>query len=357
MFQYARPSADNLINNLPDILKSSRQFLAWNEVDGKKVPHTPDGRWGNYQDPNCWRTFDDTIDLLDQRRAFGIGLVIPSPQQVETLPEFNLVAGLVAFDGDGKRSPIATAYQVPNHISNYIRSAQSYSEFSPSLKGLRALAFGTLPTAKQSITKHFDDGTELSLYRAGWVTLTGLPCADSPPTIEHRQHILDQIVAELWPDLKAAVKQWASPALRPIYEGENFVLDWNHTVPDGRIRQFIQGWNRTPKQVRDITETWELKRGWNHGNTPDSSMYTKRIVEEALRLRPLFGWSLQDVVDIVMTFCKRNQLDWSFGRAKKQIFDGQQRILFTASRPELYRPPNLVSAVVFNTTNTPPVDM
>jgi hypothetical protein len=337
MIEYARPSVDNLINNLPDILKSSRQYLVWDvEAGGKKVPLKPDGRsWGNYQDPNCWRTFGTAIDLLDRRRAFGIGLVIPSPQQVETLLEFNLVADLVAFDGDAKRSSVAAAYQVPTHISSYIRSVQSYSEFSPSLKGVRALVFGTLPTAKQSITKHFDDGTELSLYRAGWVTLSGLSCADSPPTIEHRQEAIDRILAELWPELKAgtgAVKERASAAIPPVYEGENFILDWSRIASEGLIREFIQGWRRTPKQVRDITETWELNRGWNHGNTPDSSMYTKRIVEEALWLRPSFGWTLQDVVDIVITFCKKNQLCWSFGRAKKQIADAERYIANTCQR-------------------------
>jgi hypothetical protein len=359
MSQYARPSVDNLINNLPVVLKSSRQFLAWNEVDGKKAPLKQDGTsWGNYRDPSSWRTFDDVIDLLDRGKAFGIGLALPSQKQADILADFNLITGLVASDGDAKRSPSTTPYQVPTHISDYIRSAQSYSEFSPSLKGLRALVFGTLPTEKQNITKSFDDGTELSLYRGGWVTLSGLIYEDSSPTIEHRQEIIDQIFAELCPEFipcTPAAKE-SSAGVTPVREAENFILDWSRTASESHIRQFLQGWNRTPKQLQDMTETWELKRGWNHGNTPDNSMYTKRIVEEALWLRPFFHWSLQYVVDIVITFCKRNQLDWSFGRAKKQIFDWQQRILATARRPELYLPASLVSAVVFDTTKpTPPL--
>jgi primase-polymerase (primpol)-like protein len=68
---------------LPDELKASRQFLAWNlEAGGKKVPFKEDGSsWGNYQDANCWRTFENAIDLLDRRRAFGIGLVLCGPQK------------------------------------------------------------------------------------------------------------------------------------------------------------------------------------------------------------------------------------------------------------------------------------
>jgi hypothetical protein len=46
-------------------------------------------------------------------------------------------------------------------------------------------------------------------------------------------------------------------------------------------------------------------------------LYTKRIVEEALWLRRKFGWTLQDVVDIVITFCKKNHLCWSFGPCQK----------------------------------------
>jgi len=331
--QYARPSVDNLVNNLPSVLKSSRQFLAWKvERDGKKVPLKPDERsWGNYKDPACWRTFDDAIGLLDSGRAFGIGLTLPSPEQIKALPEFNLIGGLIAFDGDAKRSSMAAPYNVPAHISDCVRSLRSYSEFSPSLKGLRALAFGTIPTEHQNITKHFGDGTELSLYRGGWVTLSGLTFGDSPATIEPRQPAIDRILAEFWPELNGGTRAAEGPisaATPPICEGEAFILDWRRGVSEDRIRQFIHGWNRTRKQLADITATWELNRGWNHGNTPDSSMYTKRIVEEALwlRLRHYRSWTLQDVVDIVITFCKKNRLQWSFGRAKKQIADGLAHI-------------------------------
>ena len=325
--EYARPSVDNLINNLPSVLKPLDQFPLWNEErGGKKVPLKPDGTsWGNPQDPKCWRSFNDALDLLDRRRACGIGLVLPSPEQIKALPQLNLIGGLIAFDGDAKRSSLATPYKVPAHISDYVRSAESYSEFSPSLKGLRALAFGSIPTENQNITKRFGDGTELSLYRGGWVTLSGQPLEDSPSTIEHRQQAIDRIVADLWPELNVsnlAVSERTSPTISPVYEGQHFILDWSRSVSENRIREFIQGWKRTPKQLADIVGTWELRRGWNHGNTPDCSFYTKRIVEEALWLRPFFQWTLQDVVDIVVTFCKKNQLEWSFGRAKKQIADG-----------------------------------
>ena len=245
VIHYTPPSVDNLVNNLPDVLKSSRQFLPWVPREGKKVPLKANGNeWGNYNDPTGWRTFPEALDLLDRGKAFGVGLVLSSQQDAASLPDFNLITGIVAVDGDAKRSPVATPYNVPENISSYIRSLRSYSEYSTSLMGQRVLVFGTIPTQKQHMTKTFGDGTELGLYRAGWVTLSGLALVDSFPTIEHRQHALDQIVCELWPPADIELTTRSAP--KPISFAQNFVLDWNRTVSDARVRQFIQGHNRTP---------------------------------------------------------------------------------------------------------------
>ena len=87
------PLISDLEANIPAILKSSRQFIPWRlEHEDRKVPLKPDGSsWGNYKDPKCWRTFDETMDLIRQGRAFGMGLALPSQKQIEALPEFNLI--------------------------------------------------------------------------------------------------------------------------------------------------------------------------------------------------------------------------------------------------------------------------
>ena len=325
---FARASVDNLVNNVPDSLKAARQFVVWDLKSGrKKVPRKPNGSaWGNYRDPQCWRTFNDAVEMVDRCKAFGIGLVLASDQEAVSLPHFNLIPGLVALDGDAKQSESARPLQVPENIFRYMRHLESYSEFSPSLKGVRSIAFGTLPTDKQNLRKILEGGTEISLYRSGWVTLTGLAIAESPPTIEHRQSALDQIVTELWPDLEVGAGAGDLQPLADLPRSDSFesafVLDWARTTSEERIQQFIRGFNRTPEQLAAIRATWEMNRSWNHGGAPDNSMYTKRIVEEALWLRRHFRWNLQDVVDLVITFCKRNNLRWSFGRAKKQMADG-----------------------------------
>lgn len=329
--QYIRPSVDDLVECVPAVLRSSRQFLPWNlEAGGKKVPLKADGNsWGDRNDPNGWRTFTDAINLLDRNKAFGVGLVLPSVDEALSLPDFNLISGLVALDADAKHSPATRPYLLPAHLCRYAHFLRSYTEFSPSLKGLRGLAFGTITTDKNSVTKSFGDGTELSLYRHGWVTLSGLVCQGSTSTIEHRQDVIDQMVAELWPNLVGQPLTGAEVPI-PIPQGpktaNDFVLDWSRSASHALISQFLHGVNRTMRQSELMLATWELQCTWNHGETPDASMYTHRIVSEALWLMPHFGWAIQDVVDLVITFCKKHGLHWSLGRARKQIADARLRI-------------------------------
>jgi len=121
--QYARPSVDNLINNLPSVLKSSRQFILWRLEQGeKKVPLKPGGSsWGSYKNPSGWRTLNDAIDLLDRGKAFGIGLVLPLEQDAISLPDFNLITGFIAVDADAKRSPTVRPYDLPEHLTTALR--------------------------------------------------------------------------------------------------------------------------------------------------------------------------------------------------------------------------------------------
>ena len=189
-------------------------------------------------------------------RAFGRGLILPSPITAEAHPEFSLVTGMVALDGDGKGSPVATPHNVPLNISSYLTSLDSYAEFSPSRRGLRGLAFGVNPTEQQNITKRFEDGSELSLYREGWVTLSGLPIEGSRSNIEHRQEELHRIVADLWPDLRIGLPaaHGQEPRLAFVETTavfpDAFRLDWTRSAPEKHIREFLTGLDRTGSNKR-----------------------------------------------------------------------------------------------------------
>lgn len=330
MTEFVPPVPENLRRNLPIEIRESRQFTAWQlKGNGKKIPLAADGRsFGDYQDPHCWKTLDEAIRLVERQKAFGVGLVIASPEQAQANPGFNLVTGLIAVDADAKRSPDVIALHIPEHLVQPVRSLNTYAEFSTSQKGLRALAFGTVATDKQNITKSFRDGTEISLYPRGWVTLSGLPLGGTPATIERRQGELDRLVGEFWPRTDKPIADNAGDRTNePGSLIECYTVDWSRMASAQFIARFLHGLKRSPEQARNIRATWDLRRGWNHGGTPDASMYTNRIVQEGLWLQPYFGWTLQDVVDLVVTFCRRHHLPWSPGRARKQINDGLAYIL------------------------------
>src|ERR1039458_6412680 len=129
MIHLTRPVVANLVRNLPDELRTSRQFLNWNATrDGKKIPLAPDGSWGNASDPKCWRRFDDAVELVEQGKAFGLGMVIVPGERAAELLEYNLVTGLVAIDADAKRCSHASPFNIPENIAQPVRIIQTHTK-------------------------------------------------------------------------------------------------------------------------------------------------------------------------------------------------------------------------------------
>ena len=170
MSRYTPPTVDNLVRNLPDELKGSRQFLNWTPTrDGKKIPLARDGTWGNAGDPGCWKSFEAAVDAVGSGEAFGLGMVLVPPERAIS----SWVPPGDRAGGDRCRCEAlhtGITFRIPEKIVEPVRALRTYTEFSTSTMGLRALAFGTIPTTQQHITKTFADGTELGLYHGGWVT-------------------------------------------------------------------------------------------------------------------------------------------------------------------------------------------
>jgi hypothetical protein len=121
---------------------------------------------------------------------------------------------------------------------------------------------------------------------------TTMPAAQVDQCVVARKivfpHNGGNLVEQFWPDSATHFRpEIPSIATRSsISRNETYVLEWTHNVSEETILQFLRCVNRTSRQVADIMATWEVRRGWNNGHEPDQSMYTKRIVEEALWLKP-----------------------------------------------------------------------
>ena len=183
--------------NIPDELKALHRWVLWRPEcrDGKpkptKVPYDPkvvrDTTLDNWQkrasttDPRTWDQFTNALTVLDQCHGGlqGVGICVGSPYCGVDLDN--------CLDAEGNLSPFA---------QDIIRRLQSYTEISPSGKGVRIL----IKAAKGKKRCRRDDlGIEIYDH-SRYFTITGRHVADTPATIEERQTELDALHAELFPN-------------------------------------------------------------------------------------------------------------------------------------------------------------
>lgn len=152
--------AERLAMNLPEAIKKHRQFLLWRfEPDpaGKKPRKVPyyvsgtrrNGTQGEPADLAQMATFSQALEALEAGGYDGIGIAM--------LPG----GGLVGVDLDG----CLTGGKINPDKAPFV--AGTYSEVSPSGKGVRGLYFG-----EYADRKHLDAGVEVFCTK-GFLTLTG----------------------------------------------------------------------------------------------------------------------------------------------------------------------------------------
>ncbi len=174
-----------IFSNIPDELKQHPQWVNWRSVLRKesskptKPPYQPNGQLAKIDDSSTWSTFSMVESAAPQHD--GIGFVLTGDAHYVGL-DFDHCR-CPAFDGI---MPWANSLDtVLPEIAEHIRKMNSYTEVSPSGKGIRVFLKGTLPV----------DGKRkgpIEAYQSGrYVTVTGHILDGFPLTIEHRQDALD----------------------------------------------------------------------------------------------------------------------------------------------------------------------
>jgi len=168
----ARPTVD--LGALPAALKARRQWLVWQyeervgDPKPTKVPYNArTGEHAKSTDPATWSTLEDAVRALPNYD--GIGFVFDSDD------------GIVGIDLDRCRDPQTGAIE-PWAIE-ILGDTRSYTEVSPSGRGLHILVAGELPpgTRKRGLVEMYDRGR--------YFTMTGerldeLPVEVRPPYLE-----------------------------------------------------------------------------------------------------------------------------------------------------------------------------
>ncbi|MGZ4864950.1 MAG: bifunctional DNA primase/polymerase [Halobacteriota archaeon] len=167
-------------------LKERRQWVLWrreNPKTGKKgkAPYQLNGHHARTDDPTTWASFEQCLEAYRSRKRYdGIGFVFSSDQDI------------VGVDLDGFRDPATGA--VDEQARAIIAVLDSYSEVSPSGRGIHVLLRGRLPGARRR-------KEDIEVYGAGhYFTVTGNHVEGTPATIEQRQEALTSFYRNVFGD-------------------------------------------------------------------------------------------------------------------------------------------------------------
>lgn len=157
--------------NIPNSLKQLARWVVWSwtwNAKRKKWDKPPrNARTGCVEsstDPMTWSTFGEGIRFHDTGRADGIGFTLPVDDP------------FVAVDLD----KCAANGVVEKWAAEIIAALNTYTEISPSGRGIRMLCHGDLPRGRRR-------KGHVEMYSDGrYVTITGHHVEGTSKTIEHR---------------------------------------------------------------------------------------------------------------------------------------------------------------------------
>jgi hypothetical protein len=172
--------ASDWFESIPQMMKTSKRWLLWRseERNGKstKVPYSISGSKASVNDPATWTTFEQAVTALDsQENAFsGLGFVLGD--------------GYLGIDIDDclsdEQKPNALAIQI-------VEAVNSFTEISPSGRGLHVIARGSLPVGPRRTRV---GECRLEMYDAArYFTVTGQVFDSRFGLLTDAQDAIDQI--------------------------------------------------------------------------------------------------------------------------------------------------------------------
>jgi hypothetical protein len=180
-----RPRIPDL--HVPDDLVEMDQWVLWRGERNTKVPYRTDRRLASSTDPATWTSFEDAMAAWNDRPTFyaGVGYAFSDEDP------------FVGVDLDDSLE----SDTVPKPWARGIvaRFFDTYSEISPSGKGLKLFARGRLPANLGKVLINENGGAVggIEIYsRARFFTVTGRAFNNSPLQIE--DHAADVIELYKW---------------------------------------------------------------------------------------------------------------------------------------------------------------
>jgi primase-polymerase (primpol)-like protein len=183
------PALPVILNNIPIALCQHKQFGIWRfekfsdeetgEVWWDKIPiNARTGRRASSTNPQTWSVFDVAAQAYERGGYDGLAYFLHRD------------AGIVGLDLDKCRD--AASGVIERWAQRIVDKLRTYTELSPSARGVRSFVFGNLPPRDRR------EGRFECYESARFLTLTGHRLEGTPLTIEHRQAELIEIHTEVF---------------------------------------------------------------------------------------------------------------------------------------------------------------
>ena len=168
-------------------IRDLRQWLCWRieEREGKptKVPYSPlTGEKASSTDPQTWASYPEAVKAYREQGYAGIGLVFSEDDP------------FCGVDVDGCMNP--ETGEIEGWAQEIIEELDSYTEVSPSGRGIHVLVRGELPPGRNR-------KGPIEMYDRGrYFTVTGRHLAGTPHAIENRREQLTSLARRVFGQLE-----------------------------------------------------------------------------------------------------------------------------------------------------------
>jgi len=199
---------------VPEALREWPQWVCWKYITrgGKqtKCPVNPrDGGRASSTDPATWTTFEEAVAAWrGSDRYAGVGFVFAADDPF---------TGIDLDDcSDENGNIVSSAREI-------IDSLSSYTEVSPSGRGVKVFIAGQKPDGARCKSKVIDGFKETEVYDSErFFAVTARHVPGTPPGVEERQVELEELCARLWP--KKRSRRTAAPAGAAGFDGDDEAL-------------------------------------------------------------------------------------------------------------------------------------
>ncbi|MEI4799914.1 phage/plasmid primase, P4 family [Bacillus sp. FJAT-51639] len=281
-------------NNIPTELKNLPQWVLWRKEkrDGKptKVPYQVNSKMAQVNNCNAWSIFEEVVEVYHRGGYNGIGFVFSKQDNYVGIDVDKCVQ-------DGDLSELA------QEIMNIV---PSYTEYSPSGKGIHIIAKGKLPLRGTGTGKK-NPSIGLEIYRHGrYFTFTGnsinnhpveestenlkvlfqkylekkeIPAATKMPSVSRGSNISNLSNSELW---QRMFNSKNGGAIRDLFCG--MLINSDHSSTDMALMNHLAFWTDKDAAKMDsmFRESTLIRDKWDKPHSSDGRTYGQMTIDRAI---------------------------------------------------------------------------